>query len=111
VHTDLFAINWPPNSPVRVLKNSLTEAAGDKLWGYHPDRLPRAEIARDDGRPIWKFSTDSPLRSTTGDLEAMALFAGRGAGAIRAIRPAGEIINPMMEDAMSRLQRLSGSLR
>lgn len=111
VHTDLFAINWPPNSPVRVLKNSVTEAVGDKLWGYHPDKLPREEIARDDGRPIWKFSTDSPLRSTSGDLEQMALFAGRGAGAIHAVRPAGEIIDTMMEDAMSRLQRLSGMTR
>src|SRR5688572_25892263 len=27
VHTDLFAINWPPNSPVRVLRNSVTDEA------------------------------------------------------------------------------------
>jgi nitronate monooxygenase len=108
VHTDLFAINWPPHSPVRVLKNSVTAAAGDKLWGYLPDKLPREEIGRDDGRPIWKFSTDSPLRSTTGDFEKMSLFAGRGAGAVSAIRPADEVIASMMEGAVSRLQVLAG---
>jgi nitronate monooxygenase len=107
VHTDLFAINWPPHSPVRVLKNSVTAAAGDKLWGYLPDKLPREEIGRDDGRPIWKFSTDSPLRSTTGDFEKMSLFAGRGAGAVSAIRSADEVIKSMMEGAMSRLQALA----
>ncbi|TXH33477.1 MAG: nitronate monooxygenase [Rhodospirillaceae bacterium] len=108
VHTDLFAINWPPHSPVRVLKNSVTAAAGDKLWGYLPDKLPREEIGRDDGRPIWKFSTDSPLRSTTGDFEKMSLFAGRGAGTVSAIRSADEVITSMMEGAVSRLQALAG---
>ncbi len=107
VLTDLFAINWPPDSPVRVLKNSVTEGAKGRLWGYHPDRLPREVIGEDDGRPIYKFSTDSPLRSTTGDLEKMAPFAGEGAGRVGAIRPAAEIVAAMMREAVDALRGLS----
>ena len=110
VLTDLFAINWPPSSPVRVLKNSVTEAAGGRLWGYHPDDLPREVIGHDDGRPLYKFSTDSPLRSTTGDLEKMSLFAGEGAGQVAAIRPAAEIIAAMMREAADALQDLAAKV-
>lgn len=106
VLTDLFAINWPPHSPVRVLKNSVTHAAGGKFWGHHPDRLPREVIGHDDGRPLYKFSTDSPLRSTTGDLEKMSLFAGEGAGRVTVIRPASEIVVDMMREATDTLQAL-----
>jgi len=101
VHTDLFAINWPPDSPVRVLRNSVTAAVGDRLWGYHPDQLPREAIAEDEGRPLWRYGTDSPLRTTTGNLEAMALYAGDGAGRVSAIRPAAEIVEGMMKGAIA----------
>jgi nitronate monooxygenase len=111
VHTDLFAINWPPNSPVRVLKNSLTEAAEGRFWGYHPDKLPREVIGHDDGRPLYKFSTDSPLRSTTGDLEKMSLFAGEGVGQVPAVRPAAEIIAAMMREATDALRHLGASMK
>ena len=107
VHTDLFAINWPPNSPVRVLKNSVVEAAGGKLWGYHPDKLPREVIAEDSGQPVYRFDTNSPLRTTTGNLEAMALFAGEGAAQITAIRPAHEILDALMREAAATLTGLA----
>ena len=35
-------------------------------------------IGDEVGRPVYQFSTDSPLRSMTGDFEAMALYAGTG---------------------------------
>ncbi|MFP5355779.1 MAG: CarD family transcriptional regulator, partial [Gemmatimonadota bacterium] len=52
--------------------------------------IPRTVIGDEEGRPIYLFSTDSPLRSMTGDFEAMALYAGQGVGRITAIEPAGE---------------------
>ena len=107
VHTDLFAINWPPNSPVRVLRNSVVEAAGEKLWGYHPDRLPREVIAHDNGQPMLKFDTNSPLRTTTGNLEAMALYAGEGAAQITAIRPAKDILEDLLREAAATLTALA----
>lgn len=82
VYTDLFAINWPPDSPVRVLANSVTAQAGGQLFGYHPDKLPREVIGNEEGRPLYLYSTDSPLRSTTGELERMALFAGESSALV-----------------------------
>jgi nitronate monooxygenase len=109
VHTDLFAINWPPNSPVRVLRNSVTDEA-KTLWGHHPDTLPRVVIGEEEGRPLYKFGTDSPLRSTKGDLEKMALYAGEGAALVSAVRPAAEIVETMMREAQEALQRISAAL-
>jgi nitronate monooxygenase len=82
VYPDAFSITWPPNSPVRVIANSLTRELGQRLLGYDPEDILREPIAEEDGRPIYKFSTDSPLRTTTGNLECLALFAGQIAGAI-----------------------------
>lgn len=80
-----FHINWPPGARVRVLANSVTRGQrGD------PFAEGRTVIGRDAGRPIYLFSTDSPLRSTTGDLEAMALYAGEGAARIDATTGAQE---------------------
>lgn len=110
VHTDLFAINWPPHSPVRVLKNSVTEAAGDKLWGYHPDDLPRQVIGEEEGRPVHKFDTNSPLRNMTGDFEKFALYAGEGAAQVTAVRPAEAIIEIMMTEAIDAIRGISVSI-
>jgi nitronate monooxygenase len=110
VHTELYAIVWPPDSPVRVLKNSVTAAAGDKLWGYRPDRLPREVIAHEDGAPVYRYSTASPLRVTSGDLEAMALFAGDGVARVNAIRPAAEIVQRMMAEAIATLRGNAASI-
>jgi nitronate monooxygenase len=110
VHTDLYAINWPPDSPVRVLKNSVTAAAGNKLWGYHPDDLPREVIATEDGAPVYRYSTASPLRITTGDLEAMALYAGDGVARVNAMRPAAEIVERMMAEAITVLRAGAGRI-
>jgi nitronate monooxygenase len=110
VHTDLFAINWPPNSPVRVLRNSVTDEA-KTLWGHHPDKLPRVVIGDEEGRPLYKFGTDSPLRSTTGDLEQMALYAGEGAALVSGVRPAAEIIASIMQEAEHTLTALHAALR
>ena len=56
-------------------------------------------IARDGDQPRLRFSTDSPLRTTTGDLEAMALYAGEGAGAIDAVVPAADRVKAIVEGA------------
>ncbi|WP_288939689.1 nitronate monooxygenase, partial [uncultured Roseovarius sp.] len=88
VLTDLFVLNWPKGAAVRVIGNSVTEGLKGNYLGHDPDSLPRETIAHDDDQPRLRFSTDSPLRTTTGDLEAMALYAGQGAGSIPDIVPA-----------------------
>lgn len=110
VHTDLFAIGWPPHSPVRVLKNSVTAAAGDRFWGYLPDQLPRDVVGEDEGRPVYRCGTDSPLRSTTGDFEQMCLYAGESAARVRGIHPAGTIVHTMMREAIGVIRELEAQV-
>lgn len=94
VHTQAFHINWPAGAAVRVLPNSVTRGAhGD------PFAAMRRVIGRQGRRPIHLFSTDSPLRDMTGDFEAMALYAGEGAGRIDSIPAAAERLATIVEEA------------
>jgi nitronate monooxygenase len=106
VYTDAFAINWPPNSPVRVIANGLTDQLGQRLLGHDPGDILREAIAEEEGRPIYKFSTDSPLRTTVGDLECLALFAGQVAGAIDTTPRADERVDEIVSAARATLDRL-----
>ncbi|MCB1521178.1 MAG: nitronate monooxygenase [Hyphomicrobiaceae bacterium] len=105
VLTDIFVLNWPRGAAVRVLGNSVTDAIGERLLGHDPDTLPREPIAWDADVARLRFSTDSPLRTTTGDLEAMALYAGQGVGRIVDVVPAGERLRRMADEAVALLAR------
>jgi len=94
VHTQAFHINWPAGAYVRVLPNSVTRGErGDPFVG------PRQVIGADGARSIYLFSTDSPLRSMSGDFEAMALYAGQGVDRLRNIVPAGERVRAIADQA------------
>jgi nitronate monooxygenase len=95
VHTEAFHVNWPNGASVRVLPNSVTR-------GEHGDPFcaERLIIGEEEGRPIYLFSTDSPLRNMSGDFEAMALYAGVGAGLITSIPSAAERLNTIVNGAM-----------
>lgn len=83
--TEDFHIHWPPHAAVRVLANSVTRGERGDPWAGG-----RTVIGEEEGRPIYLFSTDSPLRSMRGDFEAMALYAGQGVGQITAVEPAAQ---------------------
>jgi len=105
VHTDAYAINWPPRSPVRVIATPETDALAGRLWGHDDGSFPREAIAEEEGRPIYLYSTDSPLRSMTGRLERLAFFAGQVAGQIERREPAAQIISRIMREAEEVLRR------
>ena len=110
VLTDVFVLNWPKGAAVRVAANSITEKLGQNLLGHDPDELPRDVIAWDDDQGRYRYSTDSPLRTTRGDLEAMANYAGQGSGLIRNIVPAAQRIEQMVQEAVLRLNEIPDSL-
>lgn len=92
--TSTFHINWPPGAPVRVLRSATTSGArGDS------HTVERIVIGAEGERPIYLFSTDSPLRSMTGDFESMALYAGTGVGRIIEITPAGDRLRAIVAEA------------
>jgi len=92
--TDIFHINWPRGARVRVLSSAVT--AGGRGAEAEGERIA---IGSEDGRPIYLFSTDSPLRTTSGDLESMALYAGTGVGRVEAIRDASAILDEIAAEA------------
>ncbi|MDR2297439.1 MAG: nitronate monooxygenase [Comamonas sp.] len=101
--TEDFHINWPPHAAVRVLANSVTSCErGD------PSVLERTVIGDEEGRPIYLFSTDSPLRSMTGNYEAMALYAGKGVDRITSVEPAGERVQRIVAEAAQHWRLLEG---
>ena len=94
VLTDTFHINWPSGAQVRVLKSEVT--AGQR---GRSDANERVVVGEEEGRPIYLFSTDSPLRSMTGEFGAMALYAGTGVGSLREIVRAEQRINEIVGEA------------
>lgn len=109
VLTDIFVLNWPKGAAVRVIANSITAGLTGDLLGHDPDDLPREAIAWDDGQERYRYSTDSPLRTTIGDLEAMPNYAGQGVGRIGDVVPAGVRIKRMVDAAVSLRGSQSGS--
>ncbi|MCM2369687.1 NAD(P)H-dependent flavin oxidoreductase [Aporhodopirellula aestuarii] len=107
IHTDAFAINWPPHSNVRVLKTEVTESIESQPYGHLPDKIPRRVVAEEQGRPIYWMSTDSPLKSMTGDLEKLAMYAGQVTGQITQIEDVQTVIHRIVAEAEATLQQLS----
>jgi nitronate monooxygenase len=87
VLTELFDVGWP--APHRVLRNGTYErweAAGRPPSGSRPGE--GEEVAA--GIP--RYAVNMPLAGVEGDVEAMAMYAGQGVGAIDAVEPAAAIV-------------------
>jgi nitronate monooxygenase len=96
VLTYLFDGGWP-GAAHRVLRNS-TYRAWEEAGGPESGARPNEGeiVAETDGEPIARYAADEPHRSTTGDVEAMCLYAGRGVGQITRVAPAAEIVARMV---------------
>jgi NAD(P)H-dependent flavin oxidoreductase YrpB (nitropropane dioxygenase family) len=92
VLTEAFSANWP-HAPHRVLR-SCVAAAGALSDGV----VGHAEIG---GQmvAITRFMTPAPIRTTTGKIEAMALYAGESVGAVRSVQPAADILHELADGA------------
>jgi NAD(P)H-dependent flavin oxidoreductase YrpB (nitropropane dioxygenase family) len=106
VHSTLFDRGWP-NAPHRTLRNSTVRA-----WEQagRPD-APRRPGERDliahapDGRALHRYGPDAAVTGTTGDVEALALYGGQGAGLAAHVLPAAAIVAELTRDAARALTR------
>ncbi|ATY10430.1 nitronate monooxygenase [Amycolatopsis sp. AA4] len=92
IHTRCFDGGWP-DAPHRALRNStLTqwEAAGEP----RTDRPGEGDVVATDavGNPWHRYDDMIPVPGMTGDLEALAHYAGQSAGLVRNIAPAAQIV-------------------
>lgn len=93
LRTDRFSVGWPSGMPHRVLRTPTAEGR------YQPGGpVARARIG-ERVVEVPAFSSAPPTIHTEGEIEAMPLYAGQSVGAIRAIRPAGEIVRELVDEA------------
>jgi NAD(P)H-dependent flavin oxidoreductase YrpB (nitropropane dioxygenase family) len=87
--TQTFSVGWP-DAPHRVLGSAVAAALADG-----PDPVGRMTLA--DGRQaeLRRRGTTPPTTATTGQIEAMALYAGRGVGAVAGRTTAAAIVEEL----------------
>jgi nitronate monooxygenase len=106
VYSRLFDVGWE-NAPHRTLRNSTVqrwEEEGCPPSGQRPNE-GEVIVSLGDGRSVPRYSDVIPLPNMTGDLEALALYAGQSAGLASKMQPAGEIVRELAEETARALQR------
>jgi nitronate monooxygenase len=91
-YPDLYDVGWP-DSPHRAIHNSTAEkweAAGRPPLGARPGEGVIAHFA--SGEPILRYSPAPPLVGTTGEIEALSLWAGQSVALAKQRQPAAEIV-------------------
>ena len=91
VLTELFDVGWL--APHRVLRNKVYDVwktAGSPPSGQRPGE--GEPVAEGPSGAILRYAVSPALIGMTGDIDAMAMYAGLGVGAIRSVEPAAEIV-------------------
>jgi nitronate monooxygenase len=100
--TKCFDGGWP-DAPQGVLRNSTLdawEAAGYPPPGSRPSEGETVAISA-KGEPILRYEDTAPMVGMTGNIEAMAMYAGRGVGRINDIPTAGDLVRRLWNEARS----------
>ena len=102
VRTTIFGPEWP-HQAMRVIRNRVVNAWSTReqevVYSPDPHEFIGHTVVAGQPVPLPKFSSLPPTPDTTGDFEEMALIAGESAGLVTEIKPAGEIVQEMMEEA------------
>lgn len=92
-YANLYEVWWP-DAPHRAIHNStaeMWEAAGRPPPGRRPGEGDViAHFA--SGEPIPRYSTAAPLVGTTGEIEALSLWAGQSVALARRPQSAADIV-------------------
>jgi NAD(P)H-dependent flavin oxidoreductase YrpB (nitropropane dioxygenase family) len=92
-YPDLYDVGWP-NAPHRALRNSTAgawEAAGRPALGSRPGE---GEVIAHfpSGEEIVRYEPGAPLVGTTGDIEALSMWAGQSVALVKQPQTAAEIV-------------------
>lgn len=99
VYTRTFHVGWP-EAPHRVLRCAI-----DAAEAFHGE--PVGKIVSLEGTEIAvpRFATTVADRTATGEVGAMALYAGESVGSVKRVLPAMEIVRELVEQAEQLLRR------
>lgn len=89
VLTEAFGVGWP-DAPHRVLRSSIEAATAATS-----DVVGETRLASGQAMPMARFGVSSPSRDTTGDISAMALYAGRSVGSVDKVMTAAEVVEEL----------------
>jgi NAD(P)H-dependent flavin oxidoreductase YrpB (nitropropane dioxygenase family) len=111
VRTILFGHGWP-NAPHRTLRTKFVrEWLGQEARGQEsrPDEPAVGHtVIGGQPMPVLRFMGFPPNSDATGDIDSMDLLAGQSAGLVRELKPAGQIVGELVEEARQIIsQRLS----
>jgi NAD(P)H-dependent flavin oxidoreductase YrpB (nitropropane dioxygenase family) len=93
VRTTAFGEGWP-NARHRVLRVALEHAAAST------DRIVAHAAYLDQRWEVVRWSSQPPTFFTTGEVAAMAMYAGRGVGDIADVPTAAQIVERMIAEAV-----------
>ena len=91
VLTEAFGVGWP-NAPHRVLRSAI-----DAATAAPADVVGETVPIGGNPVPMVRFGVSSPNRDTTGDIKAMALYAGRSVGSVDRVMTAAEVVAELSE--------------
>ena len=100
--TCLFDKGWS-GAPHRVLRNStvrMWEAAGRPPPGARPGEHDRVAVGA-EGTPVERYSDVIPTSRVTGELEALALYAGESCARVHDVAPAADIVGRLAQELVA----------
>jgi NAD(P)H-dependent flavin oxidoreductase YrpB (nitropropane dioxygenase family) len=104
--TKIFGPEWP-DEPIRVLRNRVVDEWAGKDYTTAPQTTMIGKtVLGGHEYAMPKFSAALPTPDTTGDFEEMCMPAGESAGLVHAIKPAGEIVREIMDEAAKAIETL-----
>jgi nitronate monooxygenase len=108
LRTILFGHGWP-NAPHRALRTAFVqEWLGREAHGQEsrPDEpVVGQTVIGGRAMPVLRFMGFPPNRDASGDIDSMDLLAGQSVGLVREIKPAGEIVRELVEEARQIISR------
>jgi NAD(P)H-dependent flavin oxidoreductase YrpB (nitropropane dioxygenase family) len=108
VRTILFGHGWP-NAPHRTLRTAFVQQwLGREARGQEsrPDEPPVGRtVIGGHAMPVLRFMGFPPNSDASGDIDSMDLLAGQGVGLVREIKPAGQIVHELVEEARQIIAR------
>ena len=96
--TETFSVMWP-DAPHRVLRSCV-----DRAHALDADTVGEVEIGG-VSMPVPRYSVLVPTRTTTGSVDAMALYAGESVADVVGVVPARDVVLEITQGAEELLRR------
>jgi NAD(P)H-dependent flavin oxidoreductase YrpB (nitropropane dioxygenase family) len=106
LYSTLFDRGWP-DAPARTLRNSTVRAWERAGRPPAPGRPGEGDVVAraPDGSCLYRYGPTPAVGGATGDVEALALYAGQGAGIVEDFLPAAAIVEELISGATEALTR------